>query len=339
MMQPVTDELLAALLDGRLDPGQRAALLARLAGGGADDEDVAVLADTAALLAAIEEEEAAADRTLIAPAPTVASAVPPAPAAPPVLVALPPSEAVQAPPGTGAEARARRAWTGPPKRWLAMAAVLAAVALTPLLVSRARAPGMNDPARPAALLAAGLPAGWTENRAWATRGGPDISETAAAVRLGAYHVDRELAVRARDTAAIAKLAGQMEYLLGSLTVGGSVAADYREIGEHPAAPARELAGALRRGREGLLLVADPDLVGVGSWSEAGLLAAARKDAAFFRDRRTRAALERAAGLPQLEEPARAALARIRALLRAGDAAPDWNALAEAFTDLQRATAR
>jgi len=318
MTQPGTDELLAALLDGQLDPDQRAALLARLAQGGEDDDDLAVLAGTAAVLGALEEEEKAGEpEQAIAPAPG------------PVLV----------PPSTGAAERSRRAWPRTPRRWLALAAAVAAVALTPLLVSRARAPGINDPSRPAALLAgARVPEGWPPGgRRWTTRGG-DAREDALAVRLGVSHVDLELAVGARDRAATDSIATQMTGLLREFTASAAVAADYEEIAQRAGAPPGELEELMQRAAEGLLLIAGEDLVGLGAWSEGGLIAAHRRNEAFFRSRDTRRALQHAAGL-ELSETAQAAIARIRTLLAAEEGALDWEALAAAFNDLQGATGR
>ncbi|HYR11838.1 MAG TPA: hypothetical protein VEQ60_28900, partial [Longimicrobium sp.] len=60
----------------------------------------------------------------------------------------------------------------------------------------------------------------------------------------------------------------------------------------------------------------------GAWAEASRLAAARRDADFFRSRASRRALERAAADPALPAAARAAVERIRASVAASPAL-DW----------------
>ncbi|HEV2148119.1 MAG TPA: hypothetical protein VGR37_12010, partial [Longimicrobiaceae bacterium] len=70
-------------------------------------------------------------------------------------------------------------------------------------------------------------------------------------------------------------------------------------------------------------------VELGAWAEAARIAAARRDAEFFRPRESRAVLGRAGELP---EPAGAALERIRRAVE-GDGAPEWNSLERGISDL------
>ncbi|CAA9372805.1 MAG: hypothetical protein AVDCRST_MAG89-4737, partial [uncultured Gemmatimonadetes bacterium] len=131
--EPVSDERgrdwdeaerLAALLDGRLDADAHAEVLSRLA---TDDEALADYAEAAAVTRALEEEDAAAGVTPLRPAARVAS------------------------PFSGA------------RRWGAIAAVVAAVALAPLAWNRMQPAGLQEPGALAERLATNgtaLPAGW-----------------------------------------------------------------------------------------------------------------------------------------------------------------------------------
>lgn len=227
----------------------------------------------------------------------------------------------------------------PPARWLALAAVLAAVALVPVLWSRRGATEPGDPGRLAALLEgreAGLPAGWIDTRPWgATRGpGDPLTPEARAVRLGVLLMDLELAARARQGDAVRLLAAQILVLLEEVPASGPTADGYRAIRDVGTASPAEL----EEGREGVAgLVVAEDLLRLGAWAEAARLAAARRDAAFFRSRETRAALDGAAELPSLSDDARAAVERIRRATREGGA-PEWGSLHRALDELLRGTA-
>jgi hypothetical protein len=205
-------------------------------------------------------------------------------------------------------ARPRRALA---RRWLAMAAVLAGVALAPWLWTRYTA--RTDPARFAAEIeAGGLPAGWDASPWGATRGpGDAIAPDARAVRLGARLVDLELAVRARSPAAAA-LASETAMLLEGIPASGPTATIYREIARRAAEPPEQLEPLLAQGRELVPLLAGVERVELGAWTEAARIAAARGDRDFFESRAARSQLERMAGTPGLEPSARTALERIRA---------------------------
>lgn len=308
MTDPRIDaERLAALLDRRLDERQRAELLEHLA---ASEEDFDVFVDAVAVTRELEGASEAED----------------------VIPLRPPAHG-------GDESASRGKGAGGPWRWLALAAVLAAIALAPWLWMRAGARDpLGDPGHYVALLEAedaGLPPAW-EGRPWTvTRapGDPLTPETRAA-RLGARLVNLDLAVRARDTAA-AQLAAEIAVLLEEIPAAGPVASVYREIGRRAGEPPQALAPLLERGRVGVTRLAGEELVALAAWVEAARIAAARQDLAFFRARASRAALERAAELPILDGPARESLERVQTMLASADA-PDWDALQRELTELLRA---
>jgi len=299
----IDPEQVAALLDGRLDEQRRTELLACIA---ASEEGLDVLADTAAVLRELEGPCDAEDSEGTEPASLPGDGG--------IIPLHPPFR--------------RRRW--PVRRWAALAAALAAVALVPVLWSRLHTPDPRDPGRPITLLAEtgvpGLPAGWSE-RPWRLVRGSAASlvPEARAARLGALQVDLELAVGARDSAAASQLVGEIETLLADVPASGPVMDEYRVVARRIGEPPARLAGALAEARTGMAVLAGEERVALGAWAEAGRVAASLRDVAFFRDRATRAAFEWAASLPSLGEPARTAAERIRSATRA-EGAPDWGTL-------------
>lgn len=312
MKEPTNaDERIAALLDGRLDPREREALLAELA---ASDDDYDVFADTAALLRELEETEGEA-----APAP-------------------------DPPPADVVPLRPRAARRGAGGRWMALAAVLAALALTPVLVSRLAAPSAGDPVRLAARLeagGAGLPEGWTGRPRWGlTRGsggGEGLALEPLSAHLGALQVDLAVAARARDSAATAELARKIDGLLPGLSASGQASEAFQEVERRAGEPPERLEPLLEQGAEGIAAVGAEPFLEMGAWTEAARLAVVQQNAAFFRDRASRAMPARAAGDAALSPEARAAAAQVREALRAGGA-PDWEVLGEALNALLNALA-
>ncbi|HEX7241211.1 MAG TPA: hypothetical protein VF263_13135 [Longimicrobiaceae bacterium] len=293
-------ERLAALFDSRLDGRAREEVLARLA---VSDETLEVYAEAAAVAREMEEEDAPA-----------ADVVP-----------------LRAP--------ARRpGWLHGRGRWTALAAMLAAVALVPLLWTRVRSPEMEGPERAVALLAssdAGLPTRW-EQRPWSrTRSGADpLTPETRAVRLGAHLADLRVLVRARDTAA-AEVAGRIEALLADVSGSGRTMEIYQDVGRRAGEPPAALEPLVERGEAGVArLFGATGHVALGTWVETARLAAARRDAAFFRRRATRDALDGVADLPTLPASARAPLDRARAEVRR-EGAPDWGALERDLTEVLR----
>ncbi|HEU4562466.1 MAG TPA: hypothetical protein VFS20_31840, partial [Longimicrobium sp.] len=94
------------------------------------------------------------------------------------------------------------------------------------------------------------------------------------------------------------------------------------LGRRAGEPAAALAPLRERGRRTAARLAGENGVAVGAWAEAARLAAARRDAGFFRARASRRALERARRDPALPPAARAALQRLGAALHLPPP-PDW----------------
>lgn len=277
-------ERLAALLDERLSGAERDELLARLADS---DEDLAVFGEAAAIQRELEAEDEAS-----------ASAVP----------------------DELARRRAARPARGLDRRWMAAAAVVAGLALLPLAWRASQSGPVREPAQAVAMLedpAAGLPPGW-EVRPWSdTRGGGNAADDALSVQLGAFMVDLEIAVRARDADATQLLSDRIALSLSEASTSGTLAARYfSEITQSAGAPPAELLPALEEASDAAAMAVDADRFALGAWMEAARFAAARRDAAFFREARTRRTLARAEELVEDDEEARTALAAIRASLDA-----------------------
>src|SRR5215218_2657028 len=174
------DEEIGALLDGRVQEGRRSELLARIE---ADDDDYRVFADVAAVLREAEEEASEKEPQAV-------------------------SEDEDSSTTKVIPLRPRRStgWRSPAVRILAAAAALAALALVPVLRSRANERAWRDPARLAALASPGsapLPAEWEP--AWGVQRGDGrtaASDGGIAARIGALDVDARVAAASGDTAAV-----------------------------------------------------------------------------------------------------------------------------------------
>lgn len=311
------DERLAAFLDGRMDAARRQEMLAHFI---ANEHEREVLAVTADILREMEEEDAA----------EAASAE--------VQEAQDPAVIPLGTRRSGADHEIRR--RAPFVRWMAMAAVLAAVALFTGRALQNRASAAGEPVRLAARLehgSEGLPAGWTERRPWTSvRGeGPGAAPSpgerrASSARAGAMLVDLAVAVQAQDAAATRVLAAQLAARFDPQEGrGGALRAIAEGAGESPDS-LRPLIGEATERIEDRL---DREALRLGAWTEAAGLAAARQDAAFFRDRATRRMLDRAGRLTQADPAADAALRQVRLQLSADP--PRWEALAPALDALAR----
>lgn len=291
-------ERLAALLDERLSGAERDELLARLA---ASEDDLALFAEAAAIQRELEAEDG---RVYAGDAEDSDDGDPPAPD--PQVLPL---------------RRPARPARGLDRRWMAAAAAIAGLVLLPLAWRASQGGAVGEPAQAVAMLAdrSGLPAGWDDDRPWSvTRGGSDpVSDESLSIRLGAYMVDLELSVRARDTANTRLLAQRVSGMLSAANTSGTMAAGrFDELAERAGGLPAELLPVLEDASDAAADAVDGDRFAMGAWVEAARIAAARRDAAFFRDDRTRRTLARAEELAEDNEEAQAALATIRTSLEA-----------------------
>jgi hypothetical protein len=302
----VDPERLGALMEGTLPPRERAALLRGLA---ASPEALEAYADALAVAGELEGQ----DRAAPGDAATSATSANTAEATDNGTPVIP--------------FRPRRAGGWAPRARLALAASVAAVAIGAAAWGLSRRPDDADPGRYAALLSRpGLPAGWNAEP-WTAARAPDetLDPRARAVRVGARITALESASAAGDAAAARRAAGDVGALLDPLPAAGPASALYAELGRRAGEPPAATRALRERGRRTAARLAGEEGVGLGAWAEAARLAAARRDADFFRARATRGAMERAAGDPALAPSARAGVERIRAAL-AAPAGPDWGAV-------------
>lgn len=299
---PIDPERLGALREGRVQGREADELLARLAA------DPGALEDYADALAVADELEAE-DRRAAEEAGDAGD-----------VRVLPFRAPVR-----------RAGWRAGPRLALAASlAVLLGVSTWGLTRGRAES---GDPGRYAALLARpGVPAGWDAAPWTAARApGEALDPRARAVRIGARITDLEAASAARDSLAVRQAAADVGVLLASLPAAGPAASVYAEIQRRAGEPPDALAPVREQGRRTAARLAGEDGVALGAWAQAARLAAGERDAAFFRARATRRALERAARDAALPADARAGVERIRLAL-AATAVPDW-------ATLERETAR
>lgn len=327
------DEKLAAFLDGRLDERERQAMLAHLA---ADPDAYDLLVSTADILREANEEEAdvevdgAEDESRLAHGMRSHRSETDGDAPPPVDEDGTPPE-----PDDGVirldDRRRVRVW-----RRLALAAVLAAVALLSARAFQSRSQSAGDPVRLAARLEQaqqGLPADWAEKSPWTTvRGGGTGESLGRGARAGALLVDLAVAVLGRDTADTRFLANRIIALYPPARSDAAL----RKIADGAGSPPRQLQPPLAQATAAIKKSLGDDAVRVGAWTEAARLAAARQDAAFFRDGPTTGTLERAAQLTAPQPPARDAVEQVRLLLRANP--PRWGELADALDTMAGAIA-
>lgn len=293
-------------VDGEMDKAEHERAVAHFS---ASDDDADLLADVAFLLGDAEEAPDAAD--LPARAKDAAGETKVIPLAPP----------------STARTRPRRV----PAQWLALAAVLAGVLLIPFALSRSG--GRDGDFRDIEVLIStspGLPAGWEDqSRPWSvTRGSSDaVIDDARAARLGALHMDLELAVAGRQVDQTARFASQIVAMLdeSDIPAAGFAASPYRQIATRAGDPADALAPLLKEGRETLIGLVDEDAFSLGAWAEAAQVAARQRDIDFFRARASQKMADRAATLASLDDPTRTSINALRAAGEA-DGEVDWAAL-------------
>ena len=216
-----------------------------------------------------------------------------------------------------------------PTRWLALAAMVAGVLLVPLALSRSASRGTGDYAALLANREAGLPVDWKQRYWRVTRGEAVAADNARAAQLGALHTDLALAISGRQAEETDQLARQIEQQLSEVPGAGAVAGYYREIAAGAGGPKEELAQTLEDGRERVAESVGADYFSLGAWAEAAMIAAASRDAAFFRRRASRRMMDRAASIPET----RATLQAIRTAARPDQ--PDWPVLESQTQDLLR----
>jgi hypothetical protein len=308
------DEEIGALLDGRVPEPRRTELLTRLA---ADDADYDVFADTAAVLREAEEEESA-EKDLV----NFREAGRETP-----IVAETPAQVVRETPVTPLRPRRALGWRSPAVRALAAAAVLAAIAVVPML----RSDGWASPQQLVALASparTGLSDDW--GHSWTTRGaGGDVANLQVAARIGALHLDLEVTARAAgpiDPGRVARLANAAAATLGSAKQTGPslVSSSYGDIAKSTHWTQPELVERLADARNVVLEMVDRDYFAAGAWTEAARIAGQRRNAAFFRAPESRKALERTLDLEGLNFDAETA-ARLRAVMERGEVR-NWTSL-------------
>jgi hypothetical protein len=140
-------------------------------------------------------------------------------------------------------------------------------------------------------------------------------------------VDLSVAVQARDEAATRVLASQ---LAGRYDPRGGSGGPLRRIVAGAGGDPERLRPLIGEATERIALRLDEEALRLGAWTEAAGLAAARRDAGFFRDRE---ALDRTEWLATADPPAHAAVQRVRSLLSAEPLR--WDALAPAIDALAR----
>lgn len=327
-------------LEGRADPQLLAVQVERGEAGdmallaGLPDDDFADFALAAAIQRELEaEDEASIPR--ITPAETEAAI----PRIEPVVAEA--GDENEDVPGVTPLRPAARPARRVDRRWLAAAAVLAGVTLLPLTWRASQGGAVREPSHAVAMLenpSAGLPPGFEDDRPWSrTRGGEVVSEEGRSARVGAYMVNLELAIRSGDAENTRLMANRIKGLLTDMSTSGTVAAGaLNPITDRPDSPPAELLPVLEDASTQVAGALDADRYLLGAWAEAARLAVMRRDAAFFREARTRRTLEGAEALVGDDEGARAALTVIRNASEAG--APDWTGLSAAVGTLLRAIA-
>lgn len=306
------DERLAAFLDGRMDAREREEMKAHLLD---HDEDLEVLAGAAAILSQMEEAEA--------PSGVIS-----------LDAAKREREARTEPEG------ARRTTGSQVVRWLAFAAVLVGLALvTGRVLSR---PSPYDPVRLAARVerpGQRLPSDWNEQAPWSASRGPDTArggtpreQVARGARAGVMLVDLSLRVGEQNAERTIDIARQLR----RFDPTGGRRGPLQQIEAGAGSPPAQLRPLVARAGERIGDRVDRDGMQLGAWIEAARVAAARHDAAFFRDAAATAEmLDRATRITGGDPRVRTAVERVRGLIADP---PPWDALSPALEELLGAVA-
>jgi len=153
-------------------------------------------------------------------------------------------------------------------------------------------------------------------------------------------MDMVVSANAGDRAKVSERAERAAAMLESANEYGPSFATtvYREIAQLTSWTRPDVLRRLKAARTDVLSYVDPDYFALGVWTEAGRLASIQKDAAFFRTRDSRKALEKAVSLPGLNEDAKAAATSLLAVQGQGTI-QDWTSVSRDVDALQRGLAR
>lgn len=302
------EERMAAFLDGRLDPESREEMLAHLL---RNDEDREVAAGAASILRQMDAEEAEeAEQQPIAG-----------------VVSIEDARRSRSPGG------AARTF-----RWVAFAAVLAALALVTgrMLLSR---PSPYDPVRLAERLQPdSVPEKWSPAGSSARGDSPratglsPLQRASRAARAGALLTDLAVAVEAQESEKTRLLAGQIaeRFDVREGRPNGALG----RIKARPDSPSDELMPLVEKATDRIARGGAREALQVGAWAETARLAAARRDAAFFADTvATREMLDRAARIFAPNPDAVAAIQRARPVLLPVGSPPPWAAVTHVIEEM------
>jgi hypothetical protein len=286
---------LAKLLDGRLSPVERSAVLSHLA---ASDDAREVLADASAALAELapdlsDRSNASAKRNLAFRFRGRAAML----AAAAVLVAI----------GVwtyGHEHRTSNAFDVPSSLALAITQTV------------------------------GPPTPWSDE-VWDVTRGPDVSlsESAKAVRIGALLVDLRLTLVPGDSSRT-RLAGDLVRLLASYPTGSVVVPPVRRLAGEAGLTQTAAESLYTAAATGATTQASTAFVNAGAGLEAARLAVSRRDARFLRSGAAGRSLRAAAGGDSLVAVARTAVTALEERARTGGPV-DWDRELHRLTDLLR----
>ncbi len=285
----IDPEQMAKLLDGRLTGAEREQLLAQLE---ASSDAREALGEAAAVLAELE----------------------------------PGGSTPIATPAKVAPLRPWRSWLGRDLLIAAAAVLMIAVALP--LAKRNRT---VDTLPPVDRIATLLPGGDVAPDTWRARpwrefrgSGSPVSPRGRAVRIGAMIIELEVLAGRGDSAA-SGVASQIGALLNEYPGGSSAGDSYRAL-----ATARTISDPAVRAEVARIaetLVGAPALQ-LGAWLEAGRLAAARRDSAFFAPAATATALRVARSAAGDDTDARTAVTTLSAAL--AEPRRDWGRVSSAL---------
>lgn len=275
MTERTTDEeKLAALLDGRLEEGEREALLSRLV---ASPELLDAYAEAVAVTRELEAEDEAQG-----------------------VVAL--------------GERRRRWFQRPGVRVLAAAAGLAVIVAVPWSLGRGGDAPLEPSEVVAMLGAGAGPverpaSAWPVRRSSTVV----AAERGVALRLGAELAWLEIALSARDPEGVGRSASQIETLLEGLPAAAPLASVYHSVAADPRRPASELRPLLDQAGSSVQRIAGEELVWLGAWVEMARVATDRQDEEFFRSQEARERLGSVLDGKLLSPSAREALSRVLTL--------------------------